>query len=238
MFVLCFFESKRAVLWKDSEENRKSCFIWNIKASHLTWASSMSSKQHSYFPALDLYTNSPRSSKGRSESFCSCPTSVGSLTLAATCWDRKLHLSCRSIASALSTLYFVSAAMSAKQAWNQRALNWQLFFCTWKRVDGLHPLLWFGCLWSNKGGGREREEGRMSWYTRSSPTSSYTWLWESMGGWVKSYRKKRYNLDPWKEWSHLLLKLGLKTWFRIFSRTNKTKISDFWHLAGLQAHKL
>lgn len=179
----------------DSEEKRKSCFIWNIKASfsHFTWASSMSSKQRSYFPALDLYTNSPRSSKGRSESFRCCPTSVGFLTLAATCWERRLHLSCRSIASALSTLYSVSAAMSVKRASNQRVLNWQLFCAqTWERVDGLHPLLlWFRRLWSNTGGGREREEGRMSWYTRSSPTSSYTWLWESTGGWVKSYMKKQ-----------------------------------------------
>lgn len=134
--------------------------IWNIKASfyHLT---SISSKQHSYFPALDLYTNSPRSSKGRSESFCSCPTSVGSLTLAATCWERRLHLSCRSIASALSTLYFVwAASASAKQASNQRALNWQLFFCTNLRAcwwSPPTPLIWESVV---KQGWGERKRGR------------------------------------------------------------------------------
>lgn len=144
-------------------KKRKFCFIWNMKAffSHSTWASSMPSKQCSYFPALDLYTNSPRSSKGRSESFCSCPTSVGSLTLAATCWERRLHLSCRSVASALSTLYFVSAAMSAKQAWNQRALNWQLFFCTNLRAcwwSPPAPLIWESVVkqgWGERQGGRQ-----------------------------------------------------------------------------------
>lgn len=141
---------------------RKFCFIWNMKAcfSHSTRAS-MSSKQRSYFPALDLYTNSPRSSKGRSESFCSCPTSVGSLTLAATCWERRLHLSCRSVASALSTLYFVSAAMSAEQASNQRALNWQLFFCTNLRACWCSPpapLIWESVVkqgWGERRGGRK-----------------------------------------------------------------------------------
>lgn len=116
---------------------------------------------NSYFPDLDPYTNSPRSSKGRSDSFCSCPTSVGSFTLAATCWERRLHLSCRSIASALSTLYFVSAAMSARQASNQRALNWQLFFCTnlsacWWSPPA--PLIWESVVkqeWGERKRGRE-----------------------------------------------------------------------------------
>lgn len=158
-----FFKSKGAVLWKYTGEKKKFCFIWNMKACfcHSTRASSMSSKQRSYFPALDHYTNSPRSSKGRSESFCSCPTSVGSLTLAATCWERRLHLSCRSVASALSTLYFVGAAMSAKQASNQRALNWQLFFCTnlsacWCSPPA--PLIWESVAkqgWGERRGGRQ-----------------------------------------------------------------------------------
>lgn len=107
-----------------------------------------------------LYTNSPRSSKGRSESFCGCPTSVGSLTLPVTCWERRLHLSCRRIASALSTLYFLTAAMSVKQASNQRALNWQLFLCTNLRAcwwSPTAPLIW-DCV--VKQGRREGQKGR------------------------------------------------------------------------------
>lgn len=150
------FDWKRLILWVRQE--------MPLYMEHESILSPLNTSTFSVFQTTllsscsGLYTNSPRSSKGRSESFCSCPTSVGSLTLPVTCWERRLHLSCRRIASALSTLYFLTAAMSVKQASNQKALNWQLFLCTHLRArwwSPTAPLIWHCVVKQGWGEGRK-----------------------------------------------------------------------------------
>lgn len=150
------FDWKRLILWVRQEmpfymEHESILSPLNTSTFSVFQTTLLSSRS-------GLYTNSPRSSKGRSESFCGCPTSVGSLTLPVTCWERRLHLSCRRIASALSTLYFLTAAMCVKQASNQRALNWQLFLrtnlwaCWWSPTA---PLIWDCVVKQGRGEGRK-----------------------------------------------------------------------------------
>lgn len=149
---------------------------------------------------VDLYTNSPRSSKGRSESFCGCPTSVGSLTLPVACWERRLHLSCRSIASALSTLYFLTTSMSAKQTWNQRALNWQLFFCTNLRASWWSPPPPF--IWGSrvKQGRGEGQSGGQDVLVHALLSDFFVHVALCVHGRLgEILQEERYNLDQWSE---------------------------------------